>query len=127
MPLRSHPVANSPSPDMHSPPNPYGPSFDASVRIFSQLSLLGTVGVLLICFLRPERGIRVDTHLLLLFRCVTQLALLLLFSAIAIGLQLGGRLQCSRFTTRLSALAVVGLVAEFCTVLTVAMDREYFP
>jgi len=89
---------------------PSSPSFDASVRIFSSLSLVTALGVLLVRFLPPERGIQFGTHMLLILGFLAQLAFLLLFSVIALVLRIRGRLRCSRFSACLSALVLVGLV-----------------
>lgn len=106
---------------------PERPSFDASVRIFSLLSLLTALGVLFVRCVPPERGIQFGTHLLLILGFYAQLALLLLFSVIALVLRVRGRLRCSRFSACLSALAVVGLVGQFYVVQTIAVDGSSIP
>ena len=106
---------------------PNSPSFDTSVRLFSLLSLLTALGVLFVRFLPPERGIQFGTHLVFILGFFAQLALLLLFSVIALVLRVRGRLRCSLFSVGLSALAVVGLVGQFYAVQTIAVDGSSVP
>ena len=47
---------------MQSSTNSDKAGFDASVRIFSLLSLLSTIGILFVRFLPPQRGIQFVTH-----------------------------------------------------------------
>lgn|SRR5688572_1755762 len=106
---------------------PESPSFDASARIFSLLSVAGAAGVLLVRFLPPDRGIDFDTHVLLFLAFVAQVALLVLFLIIGLVLELRGRLRFSRFTACASVLAVVGLVAQLYALQTVAIDGSSVP
>ena len=112
---------------MPSPTKPNSPGFDASARIFSILSVLGAAGVLFVRFFPPDRGIDFRTHVLLLLAFFAQVALLLLFSVIALILGIRGRLRLSGFTACLSALAVVGLLGQFYAVRTVMVDGSSVP
>ena len=112
---------------MPSAIKPESPSFDASVRIFSILSVVVAAGVLLVRFFPPDRGIDFRTHVLLILAFFAQVALLVLFSVIALILGVRGRLRLSRFAACLSALAVVGLLGQFYAVRTVAVNGSSVP
>ena len=102
-------------------------SFDASVRVFSLLSLASATGVLLVGFLPPERGIQFGTHIALFLAFVAQLAMLLLLSVIALVLRIRRQLRWTRFSVVLAVLAVLGLVGQFYALHTVAVDGSSVP
>jgi hypothetical protein len=106
---------------------PSSSRFDASVRAFSLLSLVAALGVLFVRFVPPEGGIQFSTHILLIIGFFAQLALLLLFSVIALVLRVRGRLRCSRLSACLSTLVLAGLVGQFYAVQTVAVDGSSVP
>lgn len=104
-----------------------GPTFDGSVRSLSRISLLTTLGVLLTRLLQPDRGIQFGTHLYLSLGFLTQVALVVVLSVIALTLHLRGKLRCTHPTGILSALAVTGLPAQLYAIFTINVDGSSVP
>ncbi len=104
-----------------------GPTFDGSARTLSQLSLITTLGVLLARLLQPDRGIQFGTHLYLTLAFLTQVALVIVLSVIALTLHLRRKLRCTHPTGILSALAVAGLPAQLYAIVTIKVDGSSVP
>jgi hypothetical protein len=104
-----------------------GPTFDGSARTLSRLSLLTTLGVLITRLLQPDRGIQFKTHLYLSLGFLTQVALVVVLSIIALTLHLRGKLRCAHPTGILSALAVAGLPAQLYAIVTINVDGSSVP
>jgi hypothetical protein len=104
-----------------------GPTFDGSARTLSKLSLITTLGVLLVRLLQPDRDIQFKTHLYLALGFLTQVALVIVLSVIALTLHLRRKLRCTHPTGILSALAVTGLPAQLYAIVTINVDGSSVP
>ena len=103
------------------------PSFDASVRIFSLISVFITLGVFSVRVFAPVRGIQFGAHVLLLLASFVQLALLLAFSSVAIYLRVKRRLRYSGFSKWLAVLAGLGIAGQFYAVHTMTVNSSSIP
>jgi hypothetical protein len=102
-------------------------SFNASVRIFSFISVCIAVGVFFVRTFTAVRGIEFGTHVLLIVASFAQLALLLIFLSVAIHLQFKGRLRCSRFSKSLAVIAAIGIAGQFYAVHTMTVISSSIP
>ena len=122
----SEPETETPAPTVQSASHD-GPTFDGSARTLSRISLVTTLGVLLARLLQPDRGIQFGTHLYLSLGFLTQVALVVVLSVIALTLHLRGKLRCTHPTGILSALAVTGLPAQLYAIFTIKVDGSSVP
>jgi hypothetical protein len=83
--------------------------------------------MLLARLLEPDRGIQFGTHLYLTLLFLTQVALVVVLSVIALTLHLRGKVHCTHPTGILSALAVAGLPAQLYAIVTINVDGSSVP